>query len=116
DRALDMVTKAIGADEGVVMLIDPVSDQLYSRAVLSASRPTVNGNNSDRHHPAEMFGSWLLAHERVAMVYDLRAAVCWDGSASVAGEWRCARGVLMECGEDVQGLTVFLSHRPGMFA
>ena len=116
DRALDMVTKAIGADEGVVMLIDPVSDQLYSRAVLSASRPTVNGNNSDRHHPAEMFGSWLLAHERVAMVHDLRDAEYWDDSASGAAEWRGALGVVLETGEDVQGVMVFLSHRPGIFA
>jgi PAS domain S-box-containing protein len=116
DRALDMVTKAIGADEGVVMLIDPVSDQLYSRAVLSAQRPTVNGNNRDKHHPAEMLGTWLLAYDRVAMVHDLRDAEYWDDSSAGAAEWRGALGVVLETGEDVQGVMVFLSHRPGIFA
>ena len=115
DRALDMVTRAIGADEGVVVLIDPRTDELYSRAVLSAQRPRTNGHNTEKPHPAEMLASWMMAHERVVLIDDLRDAEYWDTLAPDAGEWRAALGVVLETNEDVQGVMVFLSRRSAMF-
>ena len=37
-RALEMVARAINADEGVVLLIDPQTDHLYSRSMLGRMR------------------------------------------------------------------------------
>lgn len=117
DRALDMVTRAIGADEGVVMLLDPRTSELYSRAVLSASqRRAANGQTGEKPHPAEMLASWMLANERVTLVADLRDAEYWDSMASDADQWRGALGVVLEANEDVQGVMVFLSHQVGLFA
>lgn len=116
DRALDMVTRAIGADEGVVMLIDQRTNELYTRAVFSSLRARNNGNNPEQTHPAEMLGTWLLAHDRVAMIPDLRDTEYWDTLEPDAGDWRSALGVVLEANEEVQGVMVFLSRQPDLFA
>ncbi len=65
-RALEMVSRTINADEGVVMLIDGRTDQLYSRSVYSPSRLT-NGNGHEEESPRTRRKRW--------------ATGCWDASA-----------------------------------
>ena len=107
-RALGMVTKAVGADEGVIMQLDPVTDQLYSRAMLGM--PVGDGKTP---HPAESLARWLIAEEEhVYLVEDLREADFWDYPDS---DWRSALSVMLETNEEILGMMVFLSKEVNAF-
>ncbi|MBI1258545.1 MAG: GAF domain-containing protein, partial [Chloroflexi bacterium] len=118
-RALEMVAHAINADEGVVLLIDAQTDQLYSRSVLGSNAlPAVsNGTNGNHHdddpliHPAQKLGDWLIAHERSVLVEDLAETDYWE----VPSLWHGAIGVVLETNEDVQGVMIFLGRERGQF-
>ncbi|RMG73036.1 MAG: GAF domain-containing protein [Chloroflexi bacterium] len=107
-RALGMLAKAIGADEGVIMQLDPVTDQLYSRAILGQVN-TENGAG----HPAESLARWLIAEdEYVYLVEDLQQADFWEYPES---EWQSALSVMLETNEETLGVMVFLSRQKNAF-
>ncbi len=108
-RALEMVARAINADEGVVMLIDPQTESLYSRALLN---PSPNADGSRQTHPGAALANWLLEHERSVLVDDLTQTDYWD-KANV--EWHSGIGVVLETNEDVQGVMVLLGRTVGQF-
>ncbi len=120
-RALEMVAHAISADEGAVMLIDPLTDRLYSRSILGDGAGGLNGGSrrggtgrlgdSERQiHPAEGLANWLIQRDRAILVEDLSKEDYWD-----APEWRSAVGVVLETNEDVQGVMVFLGRNLAQF-
>jgi PAS domain S-box-containing protein len=115
ERALGMVAKAVGADDGVILLLDPMTDQLYSRAVLNLDSLIDVGRADRPIHPAEMVGSWLIEHDHELVVDDLHRADFWDPKQAGVEQWRSALAVLLETGEDVQGVIVFLSEKIGQF-
>ena len=113
-RALEMVARVIGADEGIVLLIDAQTDQLYSRSILGQNAlPASNGNHgAQRAHPALKLGNWLIEHERSLLVDDLSEADYWDKPTL----WRSAIGVVLETNEDVQGVMIFLGRERSQFS
>lgn len=104
-RALQMMASAVRAHDGVIMLIDPMTDRLYNRA--SLSRTTTEGNRIT--HPAEAIATWLIANDHELLVNDLHQESYWDRHAPDAEDWRSAMAVLLETNEDVQGVLVLLS-------
>ncbi|MBZ0286412.1 MAG: GAF domain-containing protein, partial [Anaerolineae bacterium] len=112
-RALEMVASAVLADDGVIMLIDPLSDRLTSRAALR-TQYSENGNEPGEH-PAANLATWVLQHARVVMVDDLRKEEYWDLSVPGAEEYHSALAVLLETGDDPQGVMVLLSKQPNAF-
>lgn len=107
-RALEMVASAVLADDGVIMLIDPLSDKLATRAALAAQ-------DEGQEHPANALATWVLQHARVVMVDDLRKEDYWDSDVPGASEYRSALAVLLETGDDPQGVMVLLSKQVGSF-
>jgi PAS domain S-box-containing protein len=108
-RALEMVASAVLADDGVIMLIDPLSDSLTTRAALGTQE------NMPQEHPAMAMASWVLQHARVVMVDDLRKEEYWDENVPGAAEYRSALAVLLETGDDPQGVMVLLSKHVNVF-
>ncbi len=129
NRALTLMADSIRADDGVVLLIDALTDQLYSRASLRPvytngttkrdtgrlSEERLQSNGTQTSHPAEMLANWLIQNRNEVLVDDLHRAPYWDKSAPGAGEWRSALGVVLRTGDDLQGVIVFLSRQPRMF-
>jgi PAS domain S-box-containing protein len=112
NRALQMMASAVKADDGVIMLIDPMTDRLYNRASLSREdmaeeRPS---------HPAEMLATWLIHNEHELLETDLHEVDYWDHTVPGAEPWRSAIAVLLETNEDVQGVLVLLSRSVGAFS
>lgn len=105
NRALQMMASAVKAHDGVIMLIDPMTDRLYNRASLSR----VVSQDEDMSHPAEMLATWLIHNEHELLVDDLHQEEFWNPSIEGAEEWRSAMAVLLETNEDVQGVLVLLS-------
>lgn len=117
-RALGMVSKAVGAEDGVILLSDPVTDNLYSRAVLNEA-PSQENQGEERHtHPAQELATWLIQSDtgdRVIVVDDLHDTRYWNLNVPGAEYWRSALAVLLEMNEDPVGVMVLLSSRKDTF-
>ncbi len=114
NRALQMIASAVKAHDGVIMLIDPMTDRLYNRASLSRSAALTP--DLQESHPAESLASWLINNDRQLQVDDLHEEPYWDRTAQGAKEWRSAMAVLLETNEDVQGVLVLLSRDVAAFS
>lgn len=114
-RALGMVAKAVSADDGAIMGIDPLTDTLYSQAVLNPQLMQISADGERAHHPAEALATWLIENDHDIIIDDLHKVDFWDSSAPGAKEWRSALAVLLETNEDIQGVMVLLSRKPRAF-
>ncbi len=116
-RALGMVAKAVSAQDGVIMQLDPFTDELYSRAVLNPHSLQENPDGGEHaYHPAERIARWLIDEdEHVEIVEELVGQPYWDENAPGAAEWRSALVVLLETNEELHGVMVLLSREPNAF-
>ncbi|MGJ3240167.1 MAG: GAF domain-containing protein [Anaerolineae bacterium] len=120
ERSLSMVGKAVGADDGVIMLNDPATDNFFPRAWLNPNHISdLEGEDiTQRRHPAEGLANWLihydLSGESVVLVDDLNQEEYWDESGRETG-LRSALAVMLENNEDPIGVMVLLSDRVGAF-
>lgn len=109
-RALGMVAKAVNAHDGVIMQLDLMTDQLYSRAALNPHSLMENPDGGHATHPAERVARWLIEEdEHVQIVEDLHETDFWDADIHGAEEWRSALAVALEANEELLGVMVFLS-------
>jgi GAF domain-containing protein/signal transduction histidine kinase len=124
--ALENVARVVGADDAVVMLTNPLTDRLYTRATLNpppSNMPLERAPDGDHpFHPAEMLGDWLIRQdkdrmgERAALIDDLIMTPYWDISAPNASEYRSGIAVVLETQEDALGVMVFLGRDVGQFS
>lgn len=114
-HALGMVAKAVNADDGAIMRIDPLTDALYSQAILNPQMLHDGEEDQRPQHPAERLASWLIENDHEIVVHDLHEVDFWDKDAPGASEWRSALAVLLETNEDIQGVMVLLSRAPAAF-
>jgi len=119
--ALENVARVVGADDAVVMLVNPLTDRLYNRATLHPqpdNMPLEHAPDGDHpFHPAEMLGDWLIRRdgERSALIDDLIMTPYWNISQPGAGDYRSAIAVILETQEDAQGALMFLGRDSGQF-
>lgn len=115
-RALGMVAKAVNAHDGVIMQLDLMTDQLYTRAALNPHSLIEDPDGGHAGHPAERVARWLIEEdEHVAIVEDLHEMDFWDANALGAEEWRSALAVALEANEELLGVMVFLSRDVNAF-
>lgn len=114
-RALGMVVKAVGAEDGVIMGLDPLTDALYPQAVLNPTSLYTDADGKQRH-AAEKLGSWLIDNQTDVVIDDLHAFEYWDRTLPKGDHWRSAMAVVLESNEnDPQGVMVVLSDKPAIF-
>lgn len=117
-RALGMVSKAVDAEDGVILLSDPATDKLFCRA--SLTRDSIYNDRDGRDtHPAEVLADWLIlnesTNEHVVVVGDLNEVEFWDNTLPNADQWNSALAVMLETNEDPMGVMVFLNRRKDAF-
>ncbi|MDX1995417.1 MAG: GAF domain-containing protein [bacterium] len=116
NRALGMVSKAVNAQDGAIVMIDQITDQLYSRAVMNPNSLLLSEDGERTVHPAEALAQHLIeAGEQVILENDLHLADYWDETAPGAAEWRSALAVLLETNEDPIGVMVLFSREEDAF-
>ncbi len=116
-NALGMVVKAVNADDGAIMQLDPITDQLSCRAVLNPNSLRPNPDGGPDFHPAEMLARWLIIEDESDLLMgDLHQSEEWDMDAPGAGEWRSALAVLLEANEEILGVMVLLSREVNGFS
>jgi len=113
ERALGMVSKAVGARDGVIMLADPATDRLYCRAALNPNN-LIHLNSGEVTHAAQSLATWLIdtAQDHVIIIDDLHQEDYWNASLSQA---RSALAVMLESNEDPMGVMVLLSNDVAAF-
>lgn len=119
ERSLGMVSQAVGADDGVIMLSDPATDNLYSRAWINPNNTIVlDEEEGMRTHPVEGLAEWLIHYgeggENVELVYDLNEKEYWDEHGRATG-LRSALAVMLENNDDPMGVMVLMSYEVGAF-
>jgi len=118
ERSLGMVSKAVGADDGVIMLSDPATDNLYSRAWINPNHIIYLEADDIRTHPAEGLAEWLIHYDvsgdNVVLVDDLNEEDYWGEEGRKTG-LRSALAVMLENNEDPMGVMVLLSDKVGTF-
>jgi len=115
-RGLGMVAKAVSADDGIITLPDPITDQLYSRALLDPEKMVVNQEDGHAYHVGEILAQWLIDEgERELLIEDLHTEDFWDKDRPGAEKWRSALAVALEANEDPQGVIVLLHPDVGAF-
>ncbi len=116
DRALHMVSQAVGAEDAVILLSNPATDSLYPRAWLDETK-LIYKQGRVVSHPAIGFAEWFLMssteNESVVMVPDLLAEPYWQGYEHT--QMRSAMAVILENNEDPMGVMVLLSSRVNAF-
>jgi PAS domain S-box-containing protein len=118
-RALEMVATAVNAEEGVVMLVDPMTDGLFNRASLRFPPDGAAVGGEKPSHPAEGLATWLIHHETnepALVVNDLKKVDYWNAKAPDAKGWKSALAVLLETNDDVLGVLVLLSTKKNVFS
>lgn len=116
-NALRMVSKAIEAEDGVIMQLDPITDQLYSGAVLNPDSLQAGTDGEHASHPAEQLARWLIMEDKGdLLVEDLQSADFWDKNSPGAADWRSAVAVLLETNEELLGVMVLLSSKENAFS
>lgn len=115
-KGLSMVAKAIVAQDGIVTLPDPITDQLYSRAMLNPENLIVDDVDGHAYHPGEFLAQWLIDEgERDILIEDLNEFEHWNKDIEGASEWRSAIAVALEANDDPQGVMVLLHREVGAF-
>ncbi len=106
-RALETVATAVNAHEGVIMLIDPLTDRLMPRAALHADIAAITDGETE--HPAGMLARWLLENNTLLIANNLREEPYWNANMPGAEEWQSALAVLLESNDDPQGVLILLN-------
>jgi len=118
DRALGMVSKAVGADDGVIMLVDPATDELFTRAWLNPNTIYMIDDHEHPGHAASSLANWIIMAEEsdpVVVVDDLHEEPYWDKDAPHAEQARSALAVILDNNDEPVGVMVLLGRQPGAF-
>ncbi len=106
--ALQMVARAVNAQDGVIMQIDPTTDLLHVRAALSPEWDSEDVRKSFVHPAASLAQSLIEAEggERTVLVPDLHLDSHWDPQNEA---YQGALAVLLEINDDILGVMILLS-------
>ncbi len=113
DRTLNMVTSAADAEHGVIMLTDPVSGSLVSRAVMGRALP--RGGEVTPFRRGVGLAGWVLEQRQSLIVEDVTSDERWLQLPGGRANVRSVLAVPLMVGEDVHGVLIISDCRVGHF-
>ncbi|MCA9915898.1 MAG: GAF domain-containing protein, partial [Anaerolineae bacterium] len=119
DRSLGMVCKAIGADDGVIFLNNPRTEELYANAWLDPNYLLVQNPDGTVEHDAHELATWFLRNENtledyVILIENLDDHEAWTEEARQSG-LHSAIAVLLESNDEPMGVLVLLGREINAF-
>ncbi|MBI5957389.1 MAG: GAF domain-containing protein, partial [Chloroflexi bacterium] len=116
-RSLEMVAQAVGAGQGAIMAVDPISDRLYFRASLGAVNvPASNGGERLSIGVDEGLAGWAIQNRQSVLVDDVQSDSRWLRVSEADDLPRAGLVALIEQNEDVLGVIMLYSDTPGSFS
>jgi PAS domain S-box-containing protein len=115
DRTLHNITRAVGANHGSIMLLDPVANHLVYRARQGGREPLPDGGEVTPFKPGMGLAGWVLQYREPVLVNDVLEDERWLPSSG-RGTWtRSLISAPLIVGEDVHGVLIVSDGRPGFF-
>ncbi|MCC7205831.1 MAG: GAF domain-containing protein, partial [Anaerolineae bacterium] len=112
NRALSMMTDAIGADRGAILGIDSISDRLIYRA--GYELPFKEGQAAGLS-PREGLAGWVIQTQRSVLVPDVQKDYRWVYASEWEKEPSSAIGALLEANEETLGVVMLFHNEPDRF-
>src|SRR5690606_34472658 len=113
-RAMDLVGEAVGADTGVLFLVDPHSDLLIHRASMQTSGPLPPGGRRIELRTDEGLAGWVLQHRESVLIDDVQTDPRWVKIPGTETR-RSLIGAPLIANDVVLGCIFFNSDTPGAF-
>jgi len=111
--ALSLLAGAVGADQGLIMLIDHAHSRLYKRAELGAEFASAGMDAGLRLD--EGLAGWVIQNRESVVIDDVQGDPRWVITAPQHREPRGTLAVLLETSDDVLGVLLLYSDKPGAF-
>ncbi len=112
-RALEMVAQSVGADQGAILAIDPLSDRLYFRA--RVGWPVSHADGEDYLDLDQGLAGWAVQNREDMIVDDVQQDSRWIRRDETDDLPRAGMFALIEANEDILGVIMLYSLRPGAF-
>lgn len=112
-RALELLAGAVGAEQALILQVDPQDDRLYKRAELGENISGPGPEGGLRVN--EGLAGWVIANRQSIVLEDVQQDPRWLQVGPDAKAPRAALAVLLETSDDVLGVLLLYSSRPGMF-
>ena len=116
-RALEMVAHAVGATQGVILQVDRETQRLLVRAGfgLPDNLSPAEGGLHGSLAVGEGLAGWAVRHRQSVIVDDVQKDKRWQRLGPDDDTLRAALVALIETAEDVLGVAMLYSDRPGAF-
>jgi PAS domain S-box-containing protein len=116
DRTLRIVSKAVGASHGSIMLMDQEKGVLVLRAVLGRDRPLPLDGEPTQFGPGKGLAGWVFEHRQALLIEDVTQDSRWLRSRSERGA-RTRSLIIAPLIVDLEnyGVMTISDERPGFF-
>ncbi|MCD4686380.1 MAG: GAF domain-containing protein [Anaerolineae bacterium] len=116
DRALTMTARAVGATQGAILAVEPITERLYFRARLGWDVPAEGESEDLSLAMNEGLGGWAIQQRRSVVIEDVQNDPRWLRLSEADDQPRSAMVALIETNEDILGVMMLYSETPGKFA
>jgi PAS domain S-box-containing protein len=87
-RALQLIVEAVGATQGMVLLLDHETDTLWYRAALGRAAPLPPGGQPTPFKRGEGLGGWVMRHREPVILSDIYEDPRWTSLQSSSSNYR----------------------------
>jgi PAS domain S-box-containing protein len=115
-RALELVSDAVGANEGSIFLLDQITGELTYQAAIGSTRPVpAEGELIPFKSGAGLVG-WVIQNRRPTLVTDTNTDERWLPLPGSDAEHRSVLSAPLFTGDDVWGVLMLFSSTPKAFS
>ena len=113
-RALEMIAEAVGAEMGVILGVDSISNNLIYRATFGID-PALVPDHMATFMQNEGLAGWVVQSQRSVIVADVQDDARWLHQTAFDDAPRSAIAAMLEANEDILGVIMLYHHLPGRF-
>ncbi len=107
-RALDLVTEAVGATHGSIMLLDLKTGHLIHRMAKGGEKPLPRGGEMTSFKPGVGLAGWMMEQRRPVIIGDVSKDKRWKGYPGERKS-KSALGAPLMIGEDILGVLLLFN-------
>ena len=88
NRALDLVSQAIGASQGAILMVDPQTHQLHYRLFLGHEGPLSDAERTEEIPPTSGVIGWVMENRQPLILADVEQDQRWGASSLACSDPR----------------------------
>jgi len=115
DKTLRLVSGAVGAQHGSIMLLDRETDTLIYRARLGGRSPIPPEGKKTRFKPGVGVAGWVVQHREPVLIPDVLQDERWVTFPDKAPLTRSLIAAPLIVGDDIHGVLLIADARPNAF-